>query len=179
MLFKINLATRIYINTRLLRICTFSIIFLCTILIFYNVTTIVFKFGEIKSLSSKITAMSDKFKTASKGVSEKEFSEILAKIEFANSLIDKKMFNWLSLLDRLEMVVPEGIAISSVEPDAKNQTLKLSGVGRSFRNLRNFMENLEDSKYFTEVYLMNQGNTSLGDGTQGVTFSLTCKASIK
>jgi type IV pilus assembly protein PilN len=123
--------------------------------------------------------MEDKFKVAGKGVSGKEYSAVLAKIEFANSVIERKSFNWLALLDRLEMVVPDGVAISSVEPDAKSQTLKLSGVGRNFRKLRTLMENLEDSKYFTEVYLLNQGNAKLGDNTQGVTFSLTCKASIK
>jgi type IV pilus assembly protein PilN len=176
MLFKINLATKIHVNTRLLRVCTLSTLILCTIVLFYNVTTISSRFGEMKSLSNKLGVMDEKVKVSGKAISEKEYTALLARIDFANSVIEKKMFTWLALLDKLETVVPDGVAISSVDPDQKGQILRLSGVGRNFKKLRLFMENLEDSKNFTEVYLMNQANANLDDGTQGVTFSLTCKA---
>jgi type IV pilus assembly protein PilN len=179
MQFKINLATKIYINTRLLKLCTLATVVLGVLFLFLNIINISTRAGEIKSLSSRLAAMNDKSKAVGKGVSEKEYTAVLAKIDFANAIIEKKMFNWLALLDRLETVVPEGVAISSIEPDPKSQVLKLAGVGRSFKNLRIFMENLEDSKYFTEVYLSSQGNDKLSDSTQGVTFSLTCKVTNK
>lgn len=179
MLFKINLATKIYINTKLLKICTLAAVVLGLLLIFLNITTLSTKSGEIKSLSSRLAAMDGRSRTVGKDVSEKEYMALLAKIDFANAIIEKKMFNWLALLDSLERVVPEGVAISSIEPDPKSQTLKLAGVGRSFRNLRIFMENLEDSKYFTDVYLTSQGYEKLIDTTQGVNFSLTCKVTTK
>ena len=100
---------------------------------------------------------------------------MLGKIDFANSIIDKKMYNWLDLLDKLEKVVPEGIAISSVEPDPKGQSLKLSGIGRNFTKLRVFMEKLEESNYVTDVYLTSQGRSRLSDDMQGVTFNITCR----
>jgi type IV pilus assembly protein PilN len=179
MLFKINLATRIYINTKLLKLCTLGVIVLGLFFIFLNITTISTRAGEIKSLSTRLAGMDVRLKDVGKSVSEKEYKAVLTKIDFANAIIEKKMFNWLALLDSLERVVPEGVAISSIEPDPKSQTLKLAGVGRSFRNLRIFMENLEDSKYFTDVYLTSQGYEKLIDTTQGVNFSLTCKVTTK
>jgi type IV pilus assembly protein PilN len=179
MLFKINLATKIYINTKLLKLCTLAVVVLGVFLIFLNITNVSTRAGEIKSLSGRLAAMDNRVKAGGKGVPEKEYTAVLAKIDFANAIIEKKMFNWLALLDRLEIVVPEGVAISSIEPDPKGQMLKLAGVGRSFKNLRIFMEHLEDSKYFTEVYLTSQGNVKLSDTTQGVSFSLTCKVTNK
>jgi type IV pilus assembly protein PilN len=144
-------------------------------LIFLNVNNIAAKSGEIKKLTQNLSSMEDKFKAVSSGVPEKEYTALLGKIDFANAIIDKKMYNWLDLLDKLEKVVPEGIAISSVDPDPKGQSLKLSGVGRSFMKLRVFMEKLEESNYVTDVYLTSQGSSRLSDDMQGVTFNITCR----
>jgi type IV pilus assembly protein PilN len=144
-------------------------------LIFLNVTTIAAKTGEIKKLTQNLSTMEDKFKPLSTGVHEKEYAALLGKIDFANAIIDKKKYNWLDLLDKLEKVVPEGIAISSVDPDLKGQSLKLSGVGRNFMKLRVFMEKLEESTYFTDVYLTSQSSVRLSDDMQGVTFNITCR----
>ena len=71
--------------------------------------------------------------------------------------------------------VPDGMAISQLEPDPKSQALKLAGIARSFKNLRIFMEHLEESKYFTDIYLTSQGDAKLSDNTRGISFNLTCK----
>ena len=151
MLFRINLATKIYINTRLLKLCSIAAVLLLVSFLFLNVTNIAAKAGEMKSLANRIAAMDDNLKAANKGVSEKDYTALLARINFANTIIEKKMYNWLELLDRLEMVVPDGVAISSLEPDPKSQVLKLAGIARSFKNLRIFMEHLEDSGYFSDA----------------------------
>jgi type IV pilus assembly protein PilN len=129
----------------------------------------------MKHLTSEITALDSKFKTASRGVSEKEYHALLDRIGFDNTVIEKKMYNWVDLLDKLEQVVPDGIAISSIAPDPKSHELKLAGVARGFNDLRIFMEHLEDSRSLTDVYLLNQGESKLGDAAQGINFNLTCK----
>lgn len=175
MVFKINLATKIYINARLLQLCLLAAILLLTSFLFINVTNIAAKAGEMKSLATRLAATDEKNKAANNTVSEKEFTTLLGRINFANAIIEKKMYNWLELLDRLEMVVPDGIAISSLEPNVKGQELKLAGIANSFKNLRTFMERLEDSGYFSDLYLLNQGDAKLGGSTQGISFTLTCK----
>ena len=179
MIFKINLATKIYINTRLLKICTLAAVFLLASLLIVNIRYIVNRFGEMENVTARIAVLDEKVKPVSKGVSEKEYNALQARISFANATIEKKMYNWLSLFERLEQVVPDGVAISSIEPDPKSQELKLAGIARSFKNLRIFLEHLEDSKYFSDVYLISQGDAKLGDNTQGISFNLTCRVTDK
>lgn len=179
MILRINLATKVYFNARRLKLYSAAAVALLTALVFFNVWDIAAKADEMKRLTNEVAAMDDKFKTASKGVPEKEYRALLDRIDFANNIIDRKTYNWLELLDQLEMVVPDGIAISSIVPDPKSQGLKLAGVSRSFGNLRIFMEHLEESKFFTDVYLTSQGDAKLGDNPQGITFNLTCKVTKK
>ncbi|HEY6874436.1 MAG TPA: PilN domain-containing protein [Geobacteraceae bacterium] len=179
MRFKINLATKIYIDTRLLKFSTVVTVLLLVVLLFINIKSSAEKTAEMQRLSRESAVSDDKSKTVGKGVSEKEYLALLNRISFANSVIEKKAYNWLALLDSLEQVVPDGVAISSIEPDSKNQGLKLSGIALNFNNLRMFMEHLEASKFFSDVYLESQGDVKLGDPklstVQGITFSLTCR----
>lgn len=179
MKFRINLATRIYVDTARLRLCTTLVLVLLLSLSVLNVRSFIARAAEVKRLSGEMAAMDDRAKAASKGVSDSEYRALMARIDFANTVIGKKTYDWLALLDRLESAVPDGVAVSSIEPDPKKQGLKLAGVTRSFASLKGFMERLEDSKYFTDVYLTGQGDTKLGDNTQGITFTITCKVTAK
>jgi type IV pilus assembly protein PilN len=108
-------------------------------------------------------------------VGEKEYQNLLARIRFANAVIAQKSFNWLQLLDRLESVVPDGVAMTSIEPDLKGGGVKLAGVARSFAELRRFAENLEGSKFFTEVYLLGNAERKISESQKGMNFTITCK----
>lgn len=175
MRFTTNLATRIYINARLLKVYSVAAVVLLVFFLIINIGNISAKVDETKRLTNEIAELDEKFKTAGKGVSEKEYRALLDRVGFANGVIERKTYNWLELLDRLEQVVPAGVAVSSVDPDPKKQVLKLAGVARSFKNLRIFMENLEDSEFFTDVYLTSHAEAKLDDNAQGISFSLTCK----
>ena len=176
---NINLATRHYINTRQLNLAFSLIIALLLLWICINVKDIAYNSGEMKRLTADTGALDAKFKTLNKGVSENEYNKLLARISFANSVIERKSVSWLTLLDRLESVVPDGIAISTLEPDPKKETLKLAGVARNFSNVRQFMENLEGSHFFTNVFLVSQAEVKVGQSQKGISFSITCKVDYK
>ena len=179
MKFTINLATKIYIDRIRLRLILSAatvILFLC---LFLNIRTLTANNAESGRLSKDLSAQEAKFSLANKGVPEKEYQALLEKINFANSLIDKKSYNWLDLLDNLEQVVPDGLAITSIEPDQKGQGVNFSGVARKFSNLQTFMEHLEGSSFFTNVYLSSQKDQKLKDNSQGITFSLSCHVAMK
>lgn len=178
-MFTINLATRVYIDKRLLRFCTGAAAILLAGFLVLVVQNVMRNSAEMKDLEKQITVMDEKIRTANRGFSEKNYNTLVERINFANSVIEKKTYNWLSLLDRLEKVVPDGVAISSIQPEPKSQSLKLSGITRSFKNLRIFMEHLEDSKLFSDMYLVSQTETKLGDGSQGIAFNLICKVTTK
>jgi len=173
----INLATRIYINMRRLNLFIAGAFILLTLLLLVNARNIAAGFVEKGKLSHGIKVLEGSAReTKNTAVPEKEYHALLASIKFANGIIEKKSFDWLTLFDKLESVVPEGIAIASIEPSPKDNGLKLAGMAKNFGNLRKFMENLEESKLFTEVYLVSQSNIQGQDGRNGTGFSITCKA---
>jgi type IV pilus assembly protein PilN len=176
---SINLATRIYINTSRFNFLIVSAIAILIFILLFNVRTIANELGEMKKLNQSLDHLEGKVGVA-KGaaINEKDYQALLVRIKLANSIIEEKTFDWLMLLDRLEAVVPEGIALVSIEP-SKDGGLKLAGIAKNFGNLRKYMENLEDSRYFTDVYLVGQSDSQQSDGRRGISFNITCKAIYK
>jgi type IV pilus assembly protein PilN len=176
----INLATRFYINNRLISLSLAGASVLLLLLLLLNIRNIATDYGEMQRLTKETVVLEGKAKGArSAAVPDKEYQALLNRIKFANGIIEQKTFNWLMLLDKLEGVVPDGIALASIEPDLKDEGLKLAGSARQFSNLRKFMENLEDSKYFTEIYLVNQSDVQVAPGQKGINFNITSKAKYK
>jgi type IV pilus assembly protein PilN len=179
MKFKINLATKLYIDTIRLRLILSVSFVIMSALLFLNIRTLVGNIDETDHITRDIAAQDARFKVSSKGVSEKEYQALLGKISFANSLIDKNKYNWLILLDNLELVVPDGLAITSIEPELNGHGLKLAGIARGYSKLQTFMEQLERSSFFTDVYLSSQSDQKLKDNSQGITFSVSCHVAMK
>jgi len=176
----INLATRLYINMRQLNYCIIAAFALLALLLLVNVRNIATDFGEIQRLNHGIALLEGKAKKSTgAAVPEKEYQALLARIKFANGLIEQKTYNWLMLLDKLEEIVPDGIAIAAIEPSPKDEGLKLAGMAKNFGNLKKFMENLEESKYFTDIYLVGQTDMQVSPSQKGLGFHITCKAKYK
>ncbi|MGD0843142.1 MAG: PilN domain-containing protein [Geobacteraceae bacterium] len=173
----INLATRIYINTRRLNIFIAVALTLLTLFLLFNAREIATSYGEKRRLAKGIAVLEGKAKGAKGGaVPEKEYQALLAGIKFANVIIEQKTFDWLMLFEKLENVVPDGVTLVSIEPSPKEGGLKLAGIAKNFGNLRKFMENLEDSGYFTEINLVSQSNTQVSESRKVISFNITCKA---
>lgn len=176
----INLATRIYINKGSLNLFIGGAIAILILLILLNARAIAVGLAEKGRLEHGIGILEGKSRSA-KGASvpEKEYNSLLEHIKFANGVIERKSFDWLTLLDRLEAVVPERVGISSIEPSAREKDLKLSGVAKKFDDLRKFVENLEGSEFFTDVYLLSQMDSQGPEGEKGIGFNITCKANYR
>jgi type IV pilus assembly protein PilN len=175
---KINLATKSYINTQQLNFFIAAAVALLVFLLFLNIRDVATTAGETKRVAKEIALLAGK-SAGEKGVSEQEYQALLSRIRFANAIIEKKTFNWLTLLDRLESTVPDGIALTAIEPVQKESALKLTGSARNFSSLRSFMENLENSKSFTDIFLVSQAETKVGTTQRGITFNISCKAVFK
>ena len=99
----INLATRIYLNTRRLNFFIAGAATLLILLLLFNSSNVATDFGEIQRLTKETAALEGKARSAkSDAIPEKEYQTLLARIRFANGIIEKKTYNWLSLLDKLE-----------------------------------------------------------------------------
>lgn len=179
MQFNTNLATRSYVNFRQVNLFIAAVGFFLVLWLVWDVKDVAFNLGEINRLETQLASVEKKLAVESKGIPPKEYDRVLNKIQFANSVIYRKNFDWLNLLDQLESVVPEGVALSSVEPDVKKNNLKLTGHARTFDNLRRLFETLESSTYFRNVFLENQTAIKVGQNQKGVSFTITCTVSYK
>jgi len=178
MRFNINLVTKTYLDDlRIQRWGTFVILILVSFLA-WNVYRVSWSAGSLKKVSSDISELETGFAMRPVGVSEKEFTALASKIGFYNGIIRKKSYNWLYLLDQLEQVTPEGIAISSLKPDLKEQLLKIEGRARNFKLIQNYLEKLNDSKFFSSVLLQSHVSEKNGDSVKGFQFVITCKAAL-
>lgn len=173
---KTNLATRTYIDTGLLNVAVGAAIIIFGAALFFQVKKTASNTGEIKRLSRDMAVLTG---TEKGDVPAKEYQALLARIHFANDVIARKTFNWLALFDRLEGVVPDGVALTAIAPDLKEKSLKLAGVARNFKNLRQLMENLEESNYFTDVYLQSQTESQIGTNQKATGFAISCKVNYQ
>jgi type IV pilus assembly protein PilN len=179
MRFTINLATRNYVDQRLIsQVCYVSLALLAIVLA-WNVVIAFSNFGELQRLKADIATYEGRLNSRPKDIPERDYTRLLADITFFNGVLERKAFNWLGLLDQLEDVTPEGVALTSLALDTKTGEVKIEGVAHSFANVRASMEKLDGSRAFTKVLLLSHHDVSMGEKTHGVQFSISSRMASK
>jgi type IV pilus assembly protein PilN len=176
MYFSINLATRTYLDRRVVNRVGAALFILLLLLLAWNVYRIAWNSGELRRLRADIVSYETKLNSRPSGVSETEYTQMLESIKFYNEIIDRKTYNWMGLLEQLENATPDGIALSHVTPDRKSGDIKIEGRAKNFAHLKSYLDKLEDSKFFTSILLLSHTNIELGERTKGLQFSISCKA---
>jgi type IV pilus assembly protein PilN len=169
----INLATRRYLNLRQLNAFLVAGLLLLSVLAVLKVREVAYNQAELGRVGKLLAA--PEAKPGSPAVTQAQLQALKGEILFANGLIQRKSVDWLQLLDHLEEVVPDGVALTEIAPPGRDQLFKISGVTRSFGSLRRLLENLEQSKNFSEVYLLSQSEAKIGQTQEGITFAVVCK----
>lgn len=172
--FSINLATKVYVDFRKVNLCFVIAGVILSAWLFSSAYTCIANAAKIQKLSA-YKAKLDK-SVGGKKVSDAEYTAFLADVKNVNSILYKRSYDWLALLANLETLVPEGVALRSLEPADKGEILKLSASARNFSGVRKFIENLESSPVFSEIYLTDQTFVK-EEGQKGLNFSVTCKVS--
>lgn len=170
--FTINLATKVYVDFKKVNLCILVTGVILSCWLFMSI----YKFMDNVEQLQKFAAhnVQSKSVTNTKKVSEVEYSQFLANVKDVNSILYRRSYDWLSLLGNLERLVPDGVSLNSLEPSEKGAALRLSASARNFSVIRKFIESLEGSQAFTDVYLNDQTTTK--EGAQKVfKFTVTCK----
>jgi Tfp pilus assembly protein PilN len=175
MRFTINLATRTYLDHRLLNRVAYCAIAVLIVIAGWNVSRVSSNMGEQSRLTAEITAAQSRVVAKPGNISEKEFSRQKVHIRFYNEIIERKSTNWLNLLELFENVTPEGISLASLSPDKKQEEWKLEGRARSFKSVQQYLEKMDASKNFSNVLLLSHQNLTPGGNTHGVQFTISCK----
>jgi len=179
MRFTINLATRTYVDQRLISRFCYAAIALFVLTLSWNTFVAFSNRGELNRLKADIATYEGRLNSRPKDIPERDYTRLLAEIAFFNGVIERKTFNWLGLLEQMETVTPEGIALTSLAPDVKTGDIKIEGRAHSFANLRSYMEKLDGSGTFTQVLLLSNHDVAINDKAHGVLFTISCRTALK
>jgi len=179
MRFTINIATRTHIDSKMVNRAGYAVLAILLVLLVWNISRTAWSVGELRRLRADNSLYEQRLNSRPSGVSEKDFTRLLAEIKFYNEMIGRKSYNWLGLLEQLEGATPEGIALSVLEPDRKKGELKVERHARSFALVRSYLERLEDSKAFTSILLLSHSIVAVGEKQKGVHFAISCKAALQ
>jgi type IV pilus assembly protein PilN len=102
------------------------------------------------------------------------------RIAFANMILRKDAFRWTDLLDKLEDVLPEGVALRSIQPEYRDGSLRINGLARNLDKLQAFLDNLLVSPAFGSAFLLHQErlDPKEGLGRDALSFSIHLKGAF-
>lgn len=169
---QLNLATKVYVDFRKVNLVLLVLISLAFGWCIFNLYTLALNYTEIQQLTEyKAKSLA---KTSGGKISDAEFNRLMAEIKFANAILDKRRYDWLTQLQNLEVVVPDGVSLNSISPGEKSG-LKVVATARNFAAVRKFVENLEGSSKFADVFLAELKYVKEGPINKGISFTVTCK----
>lgn len=175
MRFTINLATRTFLDHRLLNRLAVLAILVLLVITGWHTTQVSSNMGEQSRIGAEIASLQSKLGTKPTGVSEVELKRQKSRIRFYNEIIERKGRNWLHILELFETATPVGVSLSSLSPGKDSVEWKLEGNARSFKAVRQYLEKLDASNSFSDVLLLSHQNRAIGENMHGVQFSISCK----
>lgn len=176
MRFTINLATRPHLDQRRVKWACIGSLLLLLALLTWNGFRICGDMIEMRRLAAENATLGARLGSRPSGVSEKEYTRLLASIRFYNEVIEGKSRNWVGLLEQVENATPEGVALVALTPDKGGAEMRLEGRAKNFGSVRNYLERLEDSHAFGDVLLLSHRDSPPGEKGRGVQFSISCRA---
>jgi len=173
MRFTGNLATRTYINHRLVNGIIAVLLAVLLLALVWNVKRLFSGIGERDSLSSEIGKVENRLNVTPAGVTAQEYQALQAGIRFHNDIIARKTADWSGLLEKLEQITPPDVALTALEPDSRTGEIKVEAESRSFDGVRGYLGRLESSRHFSNVQLLSHRDQTVGDNNRGVRFVVT------
>jgi type IV pilus assembly protein PilN len=175
---RTNLATRTYIDKKKLNNILLAGIAVLLLFLIVQIKICAFNAGETTRLNAMKISMESRFKKKRIDFSENDYKKLTEDIKFVNGIIERKAYDWVGLLNRLEGVVPDGLTLTSVEPNSKEKTLKISGVSMNFKAVQRLLDNLEESNFFHDIYLEKQDESKSVENKKFLSFVISCKFAL-
>ncbi|MBN2429155.1 MAG: hypothetical protein JXK94_12535 [Deltaproteobacteria bacterium] len=163
MKFKLNLASRLYINRRALHLGFGAVIGLLLVMLSLNLMNTVFLQGHIKQLKTylKTYPAPETLAGGTPANLGRPLEKVVEDIRFANDILEKRRFYWTGFLDQLEGLAADKIKIRAIQPNFSERTVRMSGLAANLRDLQQFLEKLSADASFSDYFLLEQGQTSL------------------
>ena len=89
-------------------------------------------------------------------INSEKIIELREQIDFVNQIRQQRHFYWTEFLNKFEQTLPTDIMLTSITPNPISNEVRLNGQAKSTQDIVNFIENLQNSPYFTEAFLNKQ-----------------------
>lgn len=158
---RTNLATRPFYNERAVHAGLALVALIVVALTALNAWRIVTLSRDNRELNAKIAAnearATELRATAAQvrqGLDPQELKAVSTSAIEANTIIDRRLFSWTELFNRLEATLPEDARITSIRPqidDDGHVELLLVTMAKQVEDVETFVENLEATGAFSDV----------------------------
>ena len=169
---RTNLSTRPFYNERGIHTGLGVAAIVVVALTIFNLAQIVILTRRQSDLNSRAAAAETRANdlvvranAVRRGLDPKELEQVSSAARESNSLIAQRLFSWTDLLNRVETTLPDEVRVTSIRPVAdKDGTviISMTAVGRRTEDIARFMENLEGTGAFADVYSRDESTTEDG-----------------
>lgn len=176
--FRLNLASRTYLDRRSVRRWLLLIGGLLMLLLAVNALYAWRNLQQLRQVDGRLTEIEGKL-ASQRGTTTtftpESFARVMAEIAAANKMIDADQFRWSGLLGRLEELLPDDVAIRTLKPNYKERSLQITAVARDTAAMTALLDVLLASADMGQVYLLNQAAAEQADGESIVAFSIVIR----
>ena len=177
--FRLNLASRVYLDRRSVRRWVLMIGGLLGLLLavnllygYRNLQQLHLVEGQLVELDSKLAAQRGRVPST---YSPERLAQVMGQVAAANQIIDADQFRWTTLLGRFEELLPEEVGIRSLEPDYQDRSLQVRAVASDMTAMTELLDALLASADMNQVYLLNQAQAVQANGETIVQFSVVIR----
>ena len=181
----LNLASRTYLNRRALVTFYWVLIVALVALLVFNLLFFYRSQVQAQQIRGHLEELDRdlvKGQGEAQTFNQAAYEDLLIEVEAANGIITKDSFRWSELLGQLEELVPEGVALRSIQPDFKSGSLALQGISEDIPQLRTFLDQLVADERLGEATLLQQSRIKVkdpsGQESNAVAFSVDVKGAF-
>jgi Tfp pilus assembly protein PilN len=159
---RTNLSTRPFYNERGVHGLLGILALILIVLTIFNLTQILLLTRRQSSLGAEAAAaetraaeLRARAARTRQALNTKQLDSISGAAREANEIIGQRLFSWTELLNHIEDTLPENARITSLRPGIGRDgvtTITMTIAAQSVDEVEQFMENLEKTTVFSEVY---------------------------
>lgn len=87
--------------------------------------------------------------------SPRDIHDMALEIKHANEVLNQISIPWNKLFQAVEWSSGRDVALLTIEPDAEQHVVKISGEGKNIQAAFNYVRHLSEQEIFTSVYLQS------------------------
>jgi hypothetical protein len=167
-----NLSTRPFYNERAAQVALGAAALLLLAFTVFNAVEWTSLSGRHAALLARVggderaaAAMRTSAERERRSLNRADLDRVAAASREANGLIDRRVFSWTGLLDRLEATVPPNVRVVSLRPSADpdgNLVIGIVAVGHQAEDIQAFVDQLEAAGSFRQLVSRSEMTNAQG-----------------